>query len=78
MQREWAELLIMSWWKKALVFSGVWIALVIGVGVIHTNVVLAGKITPQQDEAISEKYGEACGTGLVAIWVITALLRKKD
>ena len=68
----------MKWWKKALLFSGAWIALIIAVGVIHTEVVLAGKITALQDEAISEKYGEACAYGLIAIWVLTALLRNKE
>jgi hypothetical protein len=69
----------MKWWKKSLIFSGIWIVLIIGTGIIHTNVILAGKITPEQDEAISDKYGEACGVGVGAIWVIGALvLRKKE
>jgi hypothetical protein len=63
--------------EKALLFSGAWIALTIGAGLIHTNIVLAGKITPQQDEAISEKYGRLCGTGLVLIWVIFGWLHKR-
>jgi|GEM_PF-2463667 len=60
----------MKWWKKALLFSVLWVALVIGAAVVHTEVVLAGKLTPQQDEAISEKYGQLCGAGLVGIWVL--------
>jgi hypothetical protein len=68
----------MKWWKTALIISGVWAVLTIGAGIIHTNVILAGKITPQQDEKISEGYGKVCGGGLVAAWVLSYLFRKRS
>lgn len=68
----------MKWWKKALIFSVIWSALTIGAGITHTNVILAGKITPQQDEKISEAYGKVCGGGLVVAWVLLYLLRKRN
>ncbi len=60
----------MAWWKKALIVSAVWVALTIAVGMIHTEVVLAGHITPQRNDQISQAYGMACGAGLVAIWLV--------
>ena len=68
----------MAWWKKALIFSVIWAVLTIGTGIIHTNVILAGKITPQQDEKISEVYGKVCGGGLVAAWILLYLVRKRN
>jgi len=68
---------IMKWWKKALTLSIAWIVLIIGVGIIHTDVLLAGKITPQQDEAISEKYGVALAIGLVVIWLFAEVFWKR-
>lgn len=67
----------MKWWKIALIISGIWIVLTIGAGIIHTNVILKGKITQEQDKAISEKYGMLCAGGLIATWVIASLLRKR-
>ena len=66
----------MKWWAKALIVTIAWIALIIGIGVVHTEVVLAGTLTEQQDEAISERYGQLCGIGIVAIWVFAAMSRK--
>jgi hypothetical protein len=60
-QRTWKR------WQKALLCSVIWITLTVGAGMVHVNVVLAGKLTEAQDEAISERYGMACGAGLVAI-----------
>jgi len=69
----------MKWWKKSLIISVIWIVLVIGAGMLHTNVILAGKLTPQQDDELSGQYGMACGGGIGMIWVIGVLvLRKKD
>jgi hypothetical protein len=60
----------MAWWKKALIVSVVWVALTIAAGMIHTDVVLADRITPERSDQISETYGMACGVGLVAIWLV--------
>ena len=65
----------MKWWKKALIITGIWFVLIIGIGVVHTEVILKGKITPAQDEVISERYGNICGVGLVLIWVVAYLKR---
>jgi len=59
----------MKRWQKALLFSVIWVVGVIGSGILVTDVVLAGKITPQQDEQISEMCGMTCGAGVVPIWV---------
>jgi hypothetical protein len=65
----------MSWWKKGILFSILWIGLCIGAAVLHTDVFLAGRITPQQDEAISYRYGLATGLGLAPIWLFLLLRR---
>ena len=57
-------------WQKALLFSVIWIVVVLSAGFFVTDVMLAGKITPQQDEQISEQCGMACGGGVVLIWVV--------
>jgi hypothetical protein len=58
------------WWVIAILVSIAWIGLTIGTGVIHTDVVLKGKITQAEDEVISGRYGFACGVGVVAVWII--------
>ena len=43
----------MRWWTKALIFSvifsAIWFGVVVAVGYVHTEVFLAGQITPAQD-----------------------------
>ena len=43
----------MRWWTKALIcsviFSVIWFGIVVAVGYVHTEVFLAGQITPAQD-----------------------------
>jgi hypothetical protein len=64
----------MRWWIKALIFSVISSVILVGVagavGYLHTDVFLAGQITPAQDKAISEAYGEVAGFGIVVAWVI--------
>jgi hypothetical protein len=60
----------MKLWKKGLLYSVIWVILVIGAGILHTDVILAGQLTPQQDHAISEIYGQILGGGLIVIWVV--------
>jgi nitrate reductase gamma subunit len=67
----------MSWKKKTFIYSIVWIVFTIIVGIIHTEVFLAGKLTQQQDEIISECYGMACAIGVVLLWIIQYLRNKK-
>jgi len=52
----------------------IWVGLVVAVGYVHTDVFLAGQITPAQDRAISEKYGDLAGQGLGVVWVICFLV----
>ena len=60
----------MKRWQKALLFSVIWIVVILGIGFFVTDVMLAGKITPQQDEKISEMCGMVVGGGTVLIWVV--------
>src|SRR5262245_55810919 len=60
----------MKWWMKGLITSGLWIALTIAIGLFHTEVILGGKLTRQQDKAIAELYGTVCAIGLVLIWLV--------
>jgi len=68
----------MRWWTKALIysviFSVIWVGLIVAIGYYHTDVYLAGKITPAQDRAISEKYGDLAGQGLGLVWGICFLV----
>jgi hypothetical protein len=68
----------MRWWIKALIFSVIfsviWVGIVAAVGYFHTDVVLAGQITPAQDHVISEKYGDLAGKGLGVVWAICFLV----
>jgi hypothetical protein len=66
----------MIWWKKSLLFSAAWVGLTIGTAILHTDVFLAGQITPEQDGIISYRYGAACGLGLIAIWAIPLYRRQ--
>jgi hypothetical protein len=67
----------MKWWVIAIIASAVWLVLIIAAGMIHTNVILAGKITPEQDEAISNAYGFVCGAVLGAFWTVLMVWRLK-
>lgn len=63
----------MAWWLKALILTIVWVAMLMGIGIIHTDVVLAGQITRQQGSEISRLYGMVCGMGIAGIWVFFIL-----
>ncbi len=60
----------MRWWTKALIFSVIWLGVVVAVGFIHVGVFLANGITQAEEEAISETYGIAAGFGLAVLWVV--------
>ena len=66
----------MKWWKKALIASLVLFVLVLGAGILHTELILAGELTPAQADAVMERYGNAGGVGSVAIWIVLFLRRK--
>ena len=67
----------MRWWTKALIysviFSVIWVGLIVAIGYYHTDVYLAGKITPAQDKAISEAYGDVAASGLFVVWGVCFL-----
>lgn len=65
----------MAWWIKALSFSVLWVVLTIGIGIFHTDVILAGQITRQQGSAISQMYGMICGVGLGVVWALVYATR---
>jgi hypothetical protein len=65
-------------WQKALLGSAIWSALTIGAAIVHTSVFAAGKLTEAQDEEISERYGMACGAGLVAILAVIFLRKQRE
>ncbi len=66
----------MKWWKKALIASLVLFVLVLGAGILHTELILAGELTPAQADAVMERYGNVIGVGMVAIWIVLFLRRK--
>ena len=66
----------MKWWKKALIASLVLFVLVLGAGILHTELILAGELTPAQSDAVMERYANAIGVGMVAIWIVLFLRRK--
>jgi hypothetical protein len=57
-------------WKKALLFSVIWIVLTIAGGIVHTNVLRAGELTSTQDSAMTARYANACFIGLLLIWIL--------
>jgi hypothetical protein len=63
----------MPWWAKALIYSAIWLGVVTAVGYLHTDVFLAGRITPALDKAISEVYGSVAASGLFVVWGICFL-----
>jgi len=67
----------MRWWVKAALLSIAWIALVIGIGIYHTEVYLKGVIDPAQDAAISRAYGVVCGFGVPIIWALFFRFRSR-
>jgi hypothetical protein len=71
----------MKWWKKALIGSVAWAVLMIAAALILTQVVLAGRITEQQADAIAFKFGIVGGAGMVlipAILYFHRMTRMKD
>jgi len=66
----------MAWWKKALIGSVVWIVLIFAVVMVHTSMTKDEKTTPEQDAAISRRYGQVFGAGLAAIWVFSFMTGK--
>jgi hypothetical protein len=67
----------MKWWVRAIIVSVVATVFWIGAGFLVTDVWLKGRITPQQDEAISETVGQAVGGTVLLVWVGCFAFRKR-
>ena len=67
----------MAWWKKALIGSVAWTALVFVIIMLHTTLTRDEPTTPEQDYAISRRYGQVYGAGLIAVWVLSFITRRK-
>lgn len=65
-------------WKMAAVLAASWVVVVLLAGIVHTEVVVRD-LTPEQDEAISYRYGQAAGLGAIAfaIWGYDFQKRKR-
>lgn len=68
----------MKWWKIALIISAGWFVLVF----ITLFIVLGfftGNPAPisKQSDALAAAFGNAFAVGLIPIWLLTYLLRKK-
>lgn len=59
--RRWAR------WQKALLCSVIWLLIIFSAAIIHTSMILAGKLTRAEDAVLSERYGMICGAGIVVI-----------
>lgn len=64
--------MLKKWWVRGLLGAAAWAVLTIGAGILHTS-----GLPEAEDAALSEKYGMACGAGLVAILVLSYLLRSR-
>ena len=69
--------MLKKWWVRGLLGSAVWAVLTIGAGILHTSVILGGRLSEAEDAAISERYGQACGGGVLAILLICYLIRNR-
>jgi hypothetical protein len=63
-------------WKMAAVLAAGWFALMVLVGVIHTEVLIRD-ITPERDEALSYRYGQAAGVGALAFAALGYEIQKR-
>lgn len=67
----------MSWWKRALLWSALWIGLMLGIATLDTDYIRADTLTPEQQDRASGFYGQACGFGLLTIWSYSFLHRAR-
>ena len=66
----------MKFWKRTIILNIILIVLVILIGIIHTEVILNGKITAEQDYAISHAYGQFVVYSSLALWIISSFISK--
>jgi len=65
------------WWVVALVVSLGFLLLAMGLMALDTEVLRKGKLTPEQDEFISERYGQIGGFLFGATWIVAYLLHRR-
>ena len=68
----------MKWWLRAILISVVLTALCLGGGFYLADVALKGQMTPEKDETISKTVGAIVGFGVVVVWVLCFVFRKKS
>ncbi|MEP6673252.1 MAG: hypothetical protein ABJF10_29145 [Chthoniobacter sp.] len=68
----------LQWWLRAILISVVLTALCIGGGIYLTDIALKGQLTPEKEATISETIGQIVGFGVVAVWVLCFVFRKKS
>lgn len=66
----------MSPLKGALIAAVAWFLVMLAVNFIHTDVVMKGKLSAEDDERVSRRYGEVAGYGTVIAGVATFLMLK--
>jgi hypothetical protein len=66
----------MSALRWGLVAAFGWLCLFRAAGVIHTRVVMKGRLSVQEGELVSRRYGETAGSGILVAGVATFLLLK--
>jgi hypothetical protein len=66
----------MKAWKWGLAVAVGWFVLLLAANFIHTEVVMKGKLSVEEDERVSRSYGEVAGYGTVLTGVATFLLLK--
>lgn len=57
-----------TWWKRALLWSALWVGLMLGIAALDTDFIRADELTPEQQDRASGFYGQSCGFGLLTIW----------
>jgi uncharacterized membrane protein len=67
----------MAWWKKAIIGSVAWTALIFIIIMVHTTLTRDEPTTPEQDYAISRRYGQVYGAVLGAVWALSFFTARK-
>ena len=65
-----------KWWVVALIISLGFLLLALGLMALDTEVLRKGKLTPEQEEFISERYGMIGGFLFGVTWVIAFLVHR--
>jgi len=65
------------WWVVALIVSFGFLLLALGILALDMEVLRKGKLTPEQEEFISERYGMIGGSLFVTTWTVAYLLHRR-